>query len=144
MICILSSKGPSNAPVLGIAACLPGGDLGGERGLIRETPIQALAIENADFDLGHVEPTGMLRRVVEFDAVQQCLCFLDAQHLLKALTKVGVEIIHDQVDPLGGGINLFEQMLDESDKVGLGTMVGDPDGAAPALGFYGHEQVAAR
>lgn len=68
-ICTRASERPMNTSALGVAASLPGLDLGSERGLIRQTPAQALAIEEADFELGHLEPTDILRRVVEFDAV---------------------------------------------------------------------------
>ena len=33
--------------------------------------VQALARQNSDFDLGHVQPTGVLGRVVESDPAQQ-------------------------------------------------------------------------
>lgn len=106
-ICVLSSERPLDAPVLGVAACLPSGDLGDDRGAIRQAPIQALAIKDADFDFGHIEPTGVLRGVMEDDPPQQGSRLFGAQHFLEALAEMGVEIIHDQVDAARVGINMF-------------------------------------
>ena len=63
-ICILPGERPLDATLLCVPAQLPGVHFGDERGLIRQTPIKALAFKNADFDFSHVEPTGMFRRVV--------------------------------------------------------------------------------
>lgn len=60
----------------------------------------------------------------------------------KHFSEMGVEIIHDPMDPLCRGLNLFEQMLDERDEVGRGVMACDRDGAAPALGSDGHKPIA--
>lgn len=40
-----------------------------------DTSIQALAVEDADLDLDHVEPTGVLGRVVEFQTAQDAAGF---------------------------------------------------------------------
>src|SRR3972149_6469471 len=123
LICILPSERPFDASLLRIAALLPGVDLGIERGTIRQAPVKALTIKDADFDFGHVEPTGMLRGVVEYDAAQQCLRFLNAEHFLETLAEMGVEVIHDQMDAVCRDINLSEQMPDEGHEVGLGPVI---------------------
>src|SRR3990172_7105408 len=142
LICILPSERPFDAPLLRIAALLPGVDLGIERGTIRQAPVKALTIKDADFDFGHVEPTGMLRGVVEYDAAQQCLRFLNAEHFLETLAEMGVEVIHDQMEAVCRDINLSEQMPDEGHEVGIGSWIGHHDGTPPALGLHRHEQIA--
>ena len=133
-ICILPSERPLNATLRHVTAQLPGIHFGGERGTVWQAPIKALAVKNTDFDFSHVEPAGMFWRVVKDDTSQQCLCFLGAEHFLEALAKVGVEIVHHQMDALRRDINLLEQVLYESHEVGLGAMIGDTTVRRPPLG----------
>ena len=84
---VLSSEGPFDTSAPCIETALPSIDLGGECGTIWQTPAEALAIKDADFDFGQVKPTGMLRGVVEYGAAQQRLRFLDAEHFLKQNTR---------------------------------------------------------
>jgi len=142
LVRILSSECPLDASVLPIAAPLPSIDFCGECGAVRQTPIKALAIKDADFDFSHVEPTGVPGRVVEYDAAQKCLRLLDAENFLEALAEVGIEVVQNQMDAARGGIDLFEQMPDEDDEIDLGTMVGNHDGSPSSLGFHCHEQIA--
>src|SRR3989338_9049708 len=137
-ICILPRERPLDATLLRVPAQLPCIHFCDNRGLIRQAPIKALAVKNADFDFSHVEPTGMFRRVVKDNTSQQRLCFFDTEHFLEALAKMGIEVIHHQMDTSRRGINLLEQVLYESHEVGLGTMVGSP----PSFGLDRHEQVA--
>ena len=139
---VLPSERPRDPSLLCIAAQLPSVDLGNERGSIRKTSIQTLAIQDADFDFSHVEPTGVFRGVVKDNAAQQRPRFLDTEYVLEALAEMGIEVIHDQMDAACRSINLFEQMPDESHEIGLGTAVGHQDGAPSALGFHRHEQIA--
>src|SRR3972149_2309146 len=142
LICILPSERPFDASLLRIAALLPGVDLGIERGTIRQAPVKALTIKDADFDFGHVEPTGMLRGVVEYDAAQQCLRFLNAEHFLETLAEMGGGVIRGRMDAVCRKITLSEQMPDEGHEVGLGSVIGHHDGTPPALGLHRHEQIA--
>jgi len=80
-ICILPSERPLDATLLRVPAQLPGIHFCDDRGLIRQTPIKALAIKNADFDFSHVEPTGMFWSVVKDNTSQQRICLLDTEHL---------------------------------------------------------------
>lgn len=139
---VLASERPLGAALFQIAARLPRVHFSGERVPIRQSPIQTLPIENADFDFCHVEPTGVFRRVVENDASQQRCCFLGAEHFLKAFAKVGVEIVHHQMDAPRRGIHVREQVLYERHEIGFGTMISDHDDPTPAFGFNRHEQIA--
>ena len=47
-----------------VALLLPSGDFGGEARIAFDATVQALAGEDADLDLDHVEPVGVLRNVV--------------------------------------------------------------------------------
>lgn len=112
-ICILPSERPFDSPLVVISALLPGVDFSNDGVAIGQAPIQTLAIENANFDLGHVEPTGMFRGIVKDGTTQKFFRRLDAEGLLETLEKVGVEVVHHQVDTVRFGIDLLKQMLDE-------------------------------
>src|SRR5208282_1836726 len=141
-VCILPSELPLDATLFRVTAQLPGIHFGDDRGLIRQTPIKALAGKDADFDFSHVEPASMFRRGVKDNTSQQRLCFLDTKYFLEALAKVSVEIVHHQMDTPRRGINLLEQVLYKSHEVCLGTMVGDHNRPPPSFGFDRHKQVA--
>lgn len=112
-VCILPGKLPLDATLFRVTAQLPSIHFGGNRSTIRQTPIKALSVKNTDFDFSHVEPTGMFGRVVEDDTSQQRLCLLDPEHFFEALAKVGIEIVHHQMDAFRPGINPLEQVLNE-------------------------------
>ena len=82
LIRVLSGERPRDASLVGISALLPGIDLGNECGAVGQAPIQALAIQNADFDFRHVEPTGVFRGVVKDNPAQKGFRLLDPEHVL--------------------------------------------------------------
>ena len=62
-ICDLSGERPLDWAALSVSALLPSLDVA-LKGLARvKARIQALARQHCDFDLGHVQPTGVLGRV---------------------------------------------------------------------------------
>ncbi len=58
---ILSSERPFDPSLVVVFDLLPGVDFRNDGVVIGQAPIQALTIENANFDLSHIEPTGMFR-----------------------------------------------------------------------------------
>ena len=61
---IRRGKPPVDGPSLGIAPLLPSGHFLGQGCLVRDTPVQALAGQDAQLNLSHIQPTAMLRGVV--------------------------------------------------------------------------------
>ena len=61
---------PVDASAGGVALLFPGGGLGDETGVAFDAAVEALAGEDADLDLDHVEPAGMLGDVVELEPAQ--------------------------------------------------------------------------
>ena len=143
---ILSREGPRDAAARGIATLLPSRNFSGEQRLGRQTPIEALAVEDANFDLRHIEPAGVVRGVVKDHAPEQPPRYRDAEHFLEADARVGIEVVEDQMDAPRVRLDVFEQVLDEGHEVGFGPVLGHLDGASAALGFYSHDtlQVPAR
>jgi hypothetical protein len=52
---------------------LPFGDLGFEPVAFADAAIQTLPAQHADFDLDHVQPTGVLGRVMELQALKDAM-----------------------------------------------------------------------
>jgi hypothetical protein len=118
-------KAPIDAASSGVAPLLPGRDLCGEYGLLGRAACQALALQNANLDLGHVEPSRMLWRVVKLDLTQQRRCHLYTEYFVKALSHVRIEVVQNQVDFAYVGIPAAQHPANESDEVDLGAPRGD-------------------
>src|ERR1019366_2268263 len=114
-ICVPARKAPVDAALSGSAPLLPGRRLGGKDSLLGSTARQALALQNPDLDLGHIQPARMLWRVVEFDPTQQCSGRLHTEHFFEALAHMSVEIVQDQVNLAYVGIPTAQQPTDEID-----------------------------
>ena len=77
----------------------PSGDLGDQGRLVWDAAVEALTDHYTDFDLNHVEPAGVLRCVVELDAVENAACFLGWEPL-ESTWGVSREIVEDGAYPL--------------------------------------------
>lgn len=139
---VLPRERPFDTSTLVVSASLPCIDFAGERVTVGQASIQALAVKNANFDFRHVRPTGMLRGVVEGHTSKQFVRLLDSEYFLETLAEMGVEIVEHEMNATRRRIDLFEQVLDESHEISLGTMIGNLHGPSSALGFDRHEQVA--
>ena len=78
---------------------------------------KALATEDANLNLSLVEPTSMLRRVVNGKAIPQPSSRHFAEAIHQRLAGVGAQIIHVQMDGVGGGI-VRGDLQDEAGKLG--------------------------
>ena len=56
---------------------------GGEPGVAVDASIEALAGQDADLDLHHVEPAGVLGDVVELQTAQNASCFVGWEGLVE-------------------------------------------------------------
>ena len=84
LICILPSEFPLDGSLERVARVLPCIDLDAQKLPAVDTPVKALAAEDADLDLRHVQPTGVLGRVVEFDAAQELCGGALSKHVVEA------------------------------------------------------------
>ena len=134
LICILPSELPFDGSLLGVARLLPSIDFSAQYLLAGHASIQALTAEDADLDLGHVQPTRVLGRVVELHPAQEFGSGRFTQHIVEAFLEVGVQVVQDQMHPTRLGIRADKQLLDEGDEVGLAAMVGDADDSLSRLG----------
>ena len=72
--------------------------------MIVYSTVQALTAEQADLDLDHVEPTGMLWGVVELEATQNSPGFGGRECLVEGAGRVGQQVVLHDPDARGTGI----------------------------------------
>ena len=66
-ISVLASELPLDGSLRSVASLLPRVDFALKKLLTGDAPVQALTTEDADLDFRHVQPTRVLRRVVELE-----------------------------------------------------------------------------
>src|SRR3546814_5395028 len=67
-----------------VALSLPGSDLAFELRAIVDATVQALASQDTDLDLGHVEPAGVLRREVELQPAEEAMGLRRGEGLVRS------------------------------------------------------------
>src|SRR3990172_6727534 len=134
-ICILAGERPINAASFGIALALPAMDFASRGHPVHQSSPKALTIQDADFDLRHVQPTRMLGRVVKLHASQQPASGRRTEYFLEAGAEMGVEVVQNQVNLSGGGVAALKEVLYETDEFGLGSALGNLDHPTPAFGL---------
>ena len=139
---ILSSELPLDGLLGSVASELPLLDFAPQSVAVGPATIQALAAEDADFDLRHVQPARVLGCVVKLHAPQQLGGRAAPQNIVEAFPEVDVQVIQHEVDPARPGVGATEQRGDEFDEVDLATLRGDRDHTLSCLGLDGDEQVA--
>src|SRR3990172_2010511 len=102
---VLASEAPRDATMGAVAPLLPRRHFPGDRGLILEPPPQTLALQDADLQFGHVQPTCMDGRIVKLDATQERGGGLVTKYLLKAGADMRVEVVQHHVDRPGSGVH---------------------------------------
>src|SRR5229473_7710489 len=141
-ICLSTRKGPIDTASSGVAASLPRRRLGGKDSLLGSTARQTLTLQNTDLDLGHIQPAGMLGRVVELDPAQHRYGRLHTEHFLEALAPMRVEVVQHQVDLAHLGVSPAQHPADEGDKIDLGASGSDLREAPLATGLDGDKDIA--
>jgi hypothetical protein len=97
-ICTSTRKDPLDTVSSGGAPPLPCRGLGGHGCLLGGAARQALALQDIDLNLGHIQLTRMLWHVAEFDPTQNCSDRLYSEHFFEPLTHMRIEIVQDQVN----------------------------------------------
>jgi hypothetical protein len=120
---------------------LPDVDLGNEPVAAFDAAIETLAFEHADLDLNHVEPAGVLGRVVELKVPEHAARFGRWESGVESGSGVGGEVIEDDADALG----LWEVDIDElahaKGEVVSGATISDLDPAPRAMGIDEDEEI---
>ena len=133
---LLSREPPVDLGPLPIGLPVP--DLGFplQRLQIRNPPrSQTLPRVEAEFDLCLIEPTSVFRRVVYAEPVPDVSTLLLAEVVRQRFAAVYVEIVHDEVDRLSGGV-LIHDVPHHTCELRAGTVGGGGGEVPAALRFH--------
>jgi hypothetical protein len=123
---------PFDAGSGGVSLALPCGDFADEALGAVDPAVEALAAQDADFDLDHIEPTSVLGRVVELDAAQDASGLGGRKGLIEGACGVGRQVILHNADAFGVGIVNIDEFADALGVILGGAPRGDFD-LAPRL-----------
>jgi hypothetical protein len=92
---------------------------------------QTSAFKDADLDLSHVEPTAMFGRIMHLQSLPDPLRLGRRVRLVEAGGCMRSEIIHDQTNNAGVGIDLIDEPADGLREIQSGASLGHLDAAVP-------------
>ncbi len=120
---------------------LPDVDLGDEPVTAFDAAIETLAFEHADLDLNHVEPAGVLGRVVELKPPEHAAGLGRWEGGVESGGGVGGEVVEDDADALGlWGIDI-DEFAHAKGEVVSGALISDLDPAPGAMGIEEDEEI---
>ena len=99
-------------------------DLGFEPTALADAAVQTLAAQHADFDLDHIQPTGVFGRVVELQALQEAMRLWRGESLVQGAHAVGRKIVHDDLDAIRVGIVRIGEIAHAMGEVSRGSVIG--------------------
>src|ERR1035437_4935252 len=101
---LVSGELPLDSDAAAIGTAIPGFDLAVEGSDIPDPALsQALAAEEADLDLGLVQPASMLGRVMHGKARPEPSSRLLAESVHQSFAGVGAQVVQNQMDGIGTG-----------------------------------------
>ena len=124
-----------------VAWAFPGGDFLAQGVDRRNAAIQTLASEHGQLALGHIEPTAMLGGVVQLELASDPPGFVRGQNPVQGGGGMGIEVIQDQSDALGGREVVIDQQAHLLSKILLGPPVRDVDVTPTAQGLDEQKQI---
>src|SRR5205823_2114810 len=105
-------EGPMDARVRAIPLLFPGRHFRRSQRLAVEPSVQALAMHEVDLRVGHVQPTAVLRSVMQFDLLQAPPRRCRRKRLGEACAVVGVQVVLSPANPRGLGAMPLHQLPD--------------------------------
>ena len=111
--------------VLLVPLGVPRLDLVDERGLRRDTAPQALTAQMAEFDLRHVEPTAVFRRIMDRSFIRDSFRLRRIKGFIQRSFGVGIQIVHHEANLLHVGIMLINQFFDKVRPIHFGALLSD-------------------
>ena len=103
--------------------------------------IKALGRQHADLDLHHVQPTGMLGDIVEFQSAQHPSGLLSRERLVERAGRVGRQIVENDTDTLGLGKVNVSKFAHAGGEIDCGPALGDFHLAPRPMDVDEHEQI---
>src|SRR5262249_47450793 len=124
-----------------IAFILDGLDLSLEDFFVSNPSLEALSAEYAQFDLGHVQPASVLRRVVELQSSKYSPRHFRSKGLIKRRRLMRIQIIHYYTNAIGIWITLFRKPFHLPSKITARPMLGYVDVSGATLRLTKDKQI---
>ena len=106
---LVGCEHPFDASAGGVALSYPCGDFLSEVIRVIDPAVETLAAQDTDLDFDHVEPTGVLRGVVEFQAAQNAPGIGGREGLVEGAGRMGRQVVlHDADARCLGIVNVHE------------------------------------
>src|SRR5271157_2583336 len=97
----------------GVAIDFPSGYFGGKERSILKATIEALTAQDSKFGLGHVQPTAMLGRVMDFQFVENPAGLFRRERLVKRGRFMRVKVVLHQYDLFRGCVMHVNQLAND-------------------------------
>src|SRR5687767_11578999 len=123
-----------------VAVGLPGSNVSSHLFGRGDATAEALAVECAQFDFRDVQPTAVLGRVVDFEALGQTTGFGWHEGFVERGDVVGIEVVHHQSDFDRLRIAFIEHGLDEPSPILAGAALRNFNVATSGQWFDFHKQ----
>src|SRR5215210_1870032 len=140
-----ASIGAGQAPVYGALGCValgfPSTHFLGKRLLVGDAPIQTLAREHRELDLGHVQPRAELGCVVDLQLRSDAPGLGRDERFIQGGWGMGVEVVHHQHYSLGLWVVDLYRLLYAVRPVDLRSPLGDADVAPASQRLANDEEV---
>ena len=138
---LFSGELPVDRDVIAIHASIPGFGLAAQHHDVPDPTFpQALAAEQADFDLGLIEPASMPGRAMHRESFPEPSARFFAKSVYQRFTGEGTQVVQHQMDGIGGGVMLgnLQQEIGELGRRARGRHLGEMN---PRLGLNAAEDV---
>src|SRR5947209_4430800 len=132
---------PLNGDMMLIASLLPGSNHGFHLLHRRQSLIQTLPSQDTQLDLGHVEPTAMLRRVMKLQPMHNAPSLFGFKGLIQGCRRVRVQVIQDHLDQRGLREVDIDQVFHGLSKILLGASLGDLHMSPAKVGLDKQKQI---
>src|SRR5690606_24447329 len=137
---ILCCETPVNLGLLCVAFMLPGSDLAAQGINVGNSALQALPLEDRQFDFSDVQPAAMFRCVVPLDALSKASGLSRREALVQTGRMMDVQVVNHQNDLVGIRVNDVNQVAQHFCAVQLSAPLVHPGVPATGQRLNGQEK----
>src|SRR5262245_10137149 len=135
-------EAPVNGSLLGVTLLFPRCDCTRECGFVGNTAVEALLLQDTEFDLGHIQPTPMLGGVMQLELPGDPPRFGRLKRFIERRDLMGIEIVQHDTNHRGFRVAFVYQPLHSMGEVALGPLLRHLHVPPARLRFYEEKEVA--
>src|SRR4051794_38572458 len=138
----LTIKLPVNLRFSLVAFSFEGSNFTFQKGFVGNSSVQALPLENTNFNLGHVQPTPVFRGVMKLEFVQNPTGFSRWEGFVKRRGAMSIQVVINQNNLLASGIAFIGQPFQSISIVLTGALVCHYHVAVTCFWFDHYKQIS--